>query len=262
VESGSFASADNVILGEIRGNELRGNLEKGVLLSSGFDGAQDNTILGEVRGNTVQDSVDSGVGLIAGWLASRNRIAASITDNVVTNSGNNGIVVIGGTAESRESATGETSNNEITGEILRNTVQNSTENGIAVFGGFDSSSGAVVGNTARQEISNNTADGIRCENGIAGNSAICTGTDVPPALTTPTGFHPERPQADDKQMFVRGARARTSDDALGRLEAKIAQLHERAQEVTDDRVRTRLFAFAKRLAAAKAKQETREAARE
>lgn len=258
VESGSVTSLNNVIHSDIQGNELRRNGGKGASLSSGFDNAQNNMILGTVQGNMVQNNAQSGVGLIAGWLASNNTVSALVTDNSVSNSGDNGIVVIGGTAEARESTTGETRNNEITGEIRRNVVQGSGIDGIAVFGGLDNTSGVVAKNRAQQNITNNTADGIRCEAGIAGNTATCTIADntVTSAVLAAQSKGQDGTQPSGLRPFPASDHALPLSEASSkRLDAKVQLLRERAQHITDARVRARLQGFANRLEAMKGKGE-------
>jgi len=258
IESGSVTSLNNIIHSDIHGNELRGNGGKGASLSSGFADAQNNMILGTVQRNVVQNNTLSGIGLIAGWLASNNTVSALVTDNSVSNSGDHGIVVTGGTAESRESATGETRNNEITGEILRNVVQGSGLEGIAVFGGMDNSSGTVTENRAQQTITTNTADGIRCEAGLAGNTATCTiaNNTVTAAVLAGQREIQDRAQTNGSRPFPLSDRRLPLSKASGkRLDAKVQQLRERAQQITDTRVRARLQGFASRLEAMKGKRE-------
>jgi hypothetical protein len=258
VESGSVTSLNNVIHSDIQSNELRGNGGKGASLSSGFADAQNNMILGTVQGNVIQNNAQSGVGLVAGWLASNNTVSALVMDNSVSNSGDNGIVVIGGTAETRESATGETRNNEITGEILRNVVHNSGLDGIAVFGGIDNTSGPVAENRVQQNITNNTADGIHCEAGLVGNTATCTIADntvTSAVLAVQSKGQDGTPQSDLGSSPVLGHSLPLSEASRKRLNAKVQQLRERARRITDARVQTRLQRFADRLETLRGKGE-------
>jgi len=177
---------------------------------------------------------------------------------VVSNSGDNGIVVIGGTAESREFGTGETRDNQITGTIVRNTVQGSVQDGIAVFGGFDNSSGTVIGNRAVQDIINNTADGIRCQDGIAGNTATCTqsGNIITASVeTTPVSRVGEGQHSQASPAVVQDTPALRLAVHSRPLAAKTEQLRQRAQMMQDNRMRTKLLGFADRLDAIQGEKE-------
>lgn len=247
VEGGSINSPGNMVEVAVVGNEVNASSDEGVRLTGGFDEALDNIVFGEIRGNEVEGSpTSSGVLLGGGRVASRNMVEAVVADNAVADA-MIGIRVNGGIALGTGEA-GVARNNIVTGEIARNEVLGSLEVGIAAFGGVADPGAEVVENLVRQDIISNTADGFLCQDGLASNTAECTFSG-----NTDTSGVASALQSLSKQTPLPIALAHRLNAHKERVARKEQQIRERAEIITDERLRKRLFRLCNKLKALQGK---------
>lgn len=251
----------NTLMVDIRENRIEGSVKEiaasGITLEGGYSSTpnsmvSDNVVMGEIQGNEVMGGRGPGVFLTGGWSASKNMVDAMVADNVVTNPGFDGISVYAGTTQPRGDNRDSARNNTVTGMILRNTVQGSTGADIAVFGGFDNSRGEVVGNLALQAISSNTVNRIRCEDGIAGNRAECTlsgNAGIADTMTAREGSS----QPEEQSSSAVQTPAPEILPLMERLTSRAEELRNRAQTETDARIQAELLRIVDRLEAMKNK---------
>ena len=182
--------------------------------------------------------------MLAGSGASNNLLDTLIADNTVTGSDREGILVAGGVVVG---ASGDSAQqNEAMGMVVDNMVQNSGGTGIAVVAGLLVVGTDVTGNVAREDLIGNTADGLTCEDGPAGNTAECTlqnNTDT----TNSSLSHPNRLSA--VQQSVSPVLTQLLTRQIERLEQKDAELRTRAAQIDDDRLRQRLLGLCDKLEA-------------
>jgi hypothetical protein len=231
---GGADSPGNVVKVVVAGNIVNTSRDPGIRLTGGFDDALDNVVFGEIRGNEVEGrTTSSGILLGGGRLASQNIVAAVVTDNAVANS-EIGIRVNGGIAQGAGTAL-VARENIVTAEIARNEVLGSLEVGIAAFGGVADPGAEVVGNRVQQNIVSNTADGFLCQDGIAGNTAECTFAD-----NTDTSGGSATQQSLTKHTPIPLALVQRLTVHRERVALKEQQLRERAAITTDEWLRNRL----------------------
>ncbi len=231
------AARDNTVDAEIMGNTIT-NAPAGILLSGGFQGAVDNRVMAITQNNDIQDSTAAGINIIGGWSARANIVNGLFADNQIRRSGI-GIFVCAGTSVERDDNQGATTENRAIINILRNVVQDSADNGIVVVGGFDDSRGAVLSNVVESVISDNQTDGLVCEDNIAGNTANCMINGNTDTATAPNLYQQNRKRylsVDQQNQLVvriqslRNRAARLEDP---RLQQRLQHLIERLESLLD-----------------------------
>jgi hypothetical protein len=243
----SSSSVSNFVDGVVARNVVTDTVYEGITLSGGFVNVSDNVVRGEIRENMVQrTSAGPGIFLVGGWSASGNKVSAMVANNTVTGA-REGISVYGGTTQpqSQENNQGPARNNEVSGTILRNMAQGNRGTDIAVLGGLDNSRGEVLGNLARQDIISNTANSIRCENGITGNRAECAFSGNA-AISDQEMAQETNSQQEEEHGEAVPTLAATLP-LLERLTLQAEELRNRAQTETDARIQTKLLRIADRL---------------
>ena len=229
---------DNIITHSVLG---------GLSVNAGFrDEAFENVVMAEIRGNEVRDN-SSGIGIGGGAASSKNIVDAIVADNLVTNSEFSGINIFGGEAKNIDSVS---LNNIVTGTILNNIAHGNGANGIRVSGG--TGRGEVFGNAVREAIISNTADGFLCEDGIAGNTAKCTcsdNVDTTGALLDEECNIAKGQPTSAAQTPVSQALTKRLSAHRERVVLREQQIRERAETITDERLRKRLHRLCDRLEA-------------
>lgn len=244
IEGGALGESNNIVSATITENVITNSALSSIYLQSGASDAFDNTIMAEVQSNRVDNAGDRGMFMLAGSGASNNLLDTLIADNTVTGSDREGILVAGGVVVG---ASGDSAQqNEAMGMVVDNMVQNSGGTGIAVVAGLLVVGTDVTGNVAREDLIGNTADGLTCEDGLAGNTAECTlqnNTDT----TNSSLSHPNRLSA--VQQSVSPVLTQLLTRQIERLEQKDAELRTRAAQIDDDRLRQRLLGLCDKLEA-------------
>jgi hypothetical protein len=249
--AGGTSSTRNFVHTIVNDNDMTDTATLASILLAGGAEEKDSLVMGEVRGNQIHGSTADGIHLQGGFSASACAVMAMTADNMVGNSAENGILLSAGTTQpvplGNRQSQGAARQNTIAGQVLRNTVQESGESGIAVIGGFDSSTGEVVGNQAQEEVSGNTADGISCTDGIAGNTATCTGSDR--ILKTQASERVELSPSHGAQLQVSAALMQSLDAHMNNLRVKEEHIREQAEAIQDEHLRNRLERLGTRLEA-------------
>jgi len=188
VGSGLDNSSNNDVAVTVRDNTLENNAGPGMFTYSGFgalflpSGTSSGNILdARIERNTVTNavlfgiSVFGGVGSFDGALtkvANNNAVNAIITDNTVTGTVGEGMLLSAG-------GSGAANTNAVEITVKKNTVCGNAVSNVHAIGGFlgipfllPPNQGA--GNTVEGKITKNTATTVVVENGVAGNSATVT----------------------------------------------------------------------------------------
>ena len=243
-ENANSVIAKNMVTTTIQGNDIRESLSHGISVSGGISNvgpATQNYGTAVIQNNAISKSKYDAILAAGGWSASESTTEVMIANNTVTDSGNNGIEINGGTARNLGSNHQGASSNTAMGTVQGNTVQTSTFSDIAVFGGFDNSAGAVTGNLAEQRIVSNDARGATCQDGLPGNIARCTFANTITAADTGT-------QREERAITVQPAVM----PLLNQLDERITDFRTRAQEAKTTESAAELTRLAERLAERKA----------
>jgi hypothetical protein len=185
VGSGLDNSSNNDVAVTVRDNTLENNAGAGMFMYSGFGAlffpagnSSGNILDARIERNTVKKaflfgiSVFGGVGSFEGApikVASNNAVNAVITDNTITDTVGEGLLLSAG-------GSGVANNNNVEITVKKNTVCGSAATDIHAIGGFLGIPFVLppnqgTGNTAAGKLTKNTANSVVVENGVAGNSA-------------------------------------------------------------------------------------------
>jgi len=188
VGSGLDNSAHNDVEAAIRDNTIADNAGVGILTYGGFGAlifptgdSSGNSLEARIERNTVRNAflsgiwVDGGIGSFdgaAGKVGNRNEVDVVVSNNTVTGTVGEGILLNGG-------GSGLASSNEVEIRVRKNTVCGSVAADIDAVGGFLGIPATLApnlgtGNKVEGEISRNTATNIVVTNGVAGNAAQVT----------------------------------------------------------------------------------------
>ena len=159
VAGGLNASNNNVLMVDIRDNNLEKNGDFGIYAAGGIDNSKNNTVEITIDGNLSQGD-DIGINISGSQGGSDNQILATIQGNQTEESGYAGIYLDGGVGSS---------GNTVQGSVIGNHVA-SAEEGIALAGGFAKASNNLLDTTVLNNlIQNITTTGLSV---AAGWSAV------------------------------------------------------------------------------------------
>jgi len=188
VGSGLDNSSNNDVAVTIHDNTLENNTGPGIVTYGGigavfFPGGNSsgNILDARIERNTVKKaflfdiSVFGGLGSFDGApikVANNNAVTAVVTDNTVTGTVGEGLLLSAG-------GSGVANTNSVEVTVKKNTVCDSAATDIHAIGGFLGIPFLLppnqgTGNTLEGTITQNTADTIEVGNGVAGNSATVT----------------------------------------------------------------------------------------
>ena len=188
VGSGLDNSSDNDVAVTIHDNTLENNTGLGIVTYGGigavfFPGGNSsgNILDARIERNTVKNAFLFGISVFGGLgsfdgapikVANNNAVTAVVTDNTVTGTVGEGLLLSAG-------GSGVANTNSVEVTVKKNTVCDSAATDIHAIGGFLGIPFLLppnqgTGNTVEGKITKNTADTVVVENGVAGNSGTVT----------------------------------------------------------------------------------------